>query len=207
MVTRDPLTIAYYCTGHGLGHATRAIEVCKRLVERGHTVIMVSGAPASFFLQQVPTARFAFRKATLDSGSKQRDPFTVDMQSSLEEYHRTCQVHRETLLSTEIDWLKANCIDLVVSDVVPIVCAASAMAGIPSVCVSNFSWDFIYAEYLTSVRRKEYRHLVWQIAQDYSQAHTLLRLPGYVPMPAFQRVEDVPLVVRKAQKTREQVCR
>lgn len=34
--THDPLSIAYYCTGHGLGHATRSIEVCKHLVERGH---------------------------------------------------------------------------------------------------------------------------------------------------------------------------
>lgn len=26
-ITLEPLSIAYYCTGHGLGHATRAIEV------------------------------------------------------------------------------------------------------------------------------------------------------------------------------------
>ena len=26
-MTLEPLSIAYYCTGHGLGHATRAIEV------------------------------------------------------------------------------------------------------------------------------------------------------------------------------------
>ena len=37
MVTRDPLNVAYYCTGHGLGHATRSIEVCKFLCEAGHS--------------------------------------------------------------------------------------------------------------------------------------------------------------------------
>ncbi len=61
----------YYCTGHGLGHATRAIEVCKHLVDRGHSVTVVTGAPARVFIEQIPPERFVFRKATLDSGSKQ----------------------------------------------------------------------------------------------------------------------------------------
>jgi L-arabinokinase len=51
--TVDPLSIAYYCTGHGLGHATRSIEVCKHLVERGHTVTVITGAPPRVFLQEV----------------------------------------------------------------------------------------------------------------------------------------------------------
>lgn len=46
---------------------------------------------------------------------------------------------------------------------------------------------------------------MWQIAQDYSAAALLLRLPGYVPMPAFTAIEDVPLVVRHARKTPQQV--
>jgi hypothetical protein len=46
--------------------------------------------------------------------------------------------------------------------------------------------DFIYSEYLTTQRRSEFRQLVWQIAADYASAALLLRLPGHVPMPAFQ---------------------
>lgn len=46
--------------------------------------------------------------------------------------------------------------------------------------------DFIYSEYLTTQRRSEFRQLVWQIAMDYASAALLLRLPGHVPMPAFQ---------------------
>lgn len=30
------LNIVYYCTGHGLGHATRSLEVCKHLIAAGH---------------------------------------------------------------------------------------------------------------------------------------------------------------------------
>lgn len=67
--------------------------------------------------------------------------------------------------------------------------------------------DFIYSEYLTALRKSEFRQLVWQIAQDYAAAALLLRLPGYVPMPAFTAIEDVPLVVRHARKTPAQASR
>jgi len=30
------LNVVYYCTGHGLGHATRSLEVCKHLIAAGH---------------------------------------------------------------------------------------------------------------------------------------------------------------------------
>jgi galactokinase len=43
------------------------------------------------------------------------------------------------------------------------------------------------------------------MAEDYSCAFRLLRLPGHVPMPAFRDVIDVPLVVRKARRSRDQV--
>ena len=46
---------------------------------------------------------------------------------------------------------------------------------------------------------------VWQVAEDLSQADVVLRLPGYSPMPAFKDVVDVPLVVRHARRSREEV--
>ncbi|BDA43718.1 probable galactokinase at C-terminar half [Coccomyxa sp. Obi] len=125
--------------------------------------------------------------------------------ASMEGYHRIAGgEQRGTLLQTEQAWLAATRPDLVVSDVVPLACAAAYAASIPCICVSNFSWDFIYSQYLMS-GHSAYRGMVWQIAEDYACADLLLRLPGYAPMPAFREVEDVPLVVRHARKTKEQV--
>ena len=100
------------------------------------------------------------------------------------------------------------------------------VAGLPCVAISNFSWDFIYSEYLLHHGAK-HSAIVQQIADDYAQADLLLRLPGFVPMPAFPevhfmhvcmlsvftplptgvrgQVQDVPWVVRTAVKSREQV--
>ena len=59
--------------------------------------------------------------------------------------------------------------------------------------------DFVYSEYLTTVPAA-FRTVTWQIAEDYAKADLLLRLPGYCPMPAFQEVVDVPLVVRHSRR-------
>jgi len=64
--------------------------------------------------------------------------------------------------------------------------------------------DFVYSEYLTAVGTR-FRPVIFQIAEDYSKADLLLRLPGYCPMPAFREVIDVPLVARVARKTASQV--
>ncbi|GMQ02602.1 hypothetical protein CsSME_00048747 [Camellia sinensis var. sinensis] len=103
----------------------------------------------------------------------------------------------------EVEWLNSIKADLVVSDVVPVACRAAADAGIRSVCVTNFSWDFIYAEYVMAAGN-HHRSIVWQIAEDYSHCEFLIRLPGYCPMPAFRDAIDVPLVVRRFHKSRKE---
>ena len=43
-------------------------------------------------------------------------------------------------LCLQVGWLKATRADLVISDTVPLACAAAKLAGVPCVCISNFSW-------------------------------------------------------------------
>ncbi|KAK1256560.1 L-arabinokinase [Acorus gramineus] len=68
---------------------------------------------------------------------------------------------RASILAAEVEWLNSIKADLVVSDVVPVACRAAADAGIRSVCVTNFSWDFIYAEYVMAAGY-HHRSIVWQ---------------------------------------------
>ncbi|KAL5208229.1 hypothetical protein ABZP36_032664 [Zizania latifolia] len=198
------LVFAYYITGHGFGHATRALEVVRHLIAAGHDVHVVTGAPEFVFTTEIKSPNLHIRKVLLDCGAVQADALTVDRLASLEKYHETAVVPRESILRTEVEWLNSIKADLVVSDVVPVACRAAADAGIRSVCVTNFSWDFIYAEYVVAAGH-HHRSIVWQIAEDYSHCEFLLRLPGYCPMPAFRDVIDVPLVVRRLHKSRSEV--
>ena len=135
-----PVNIAYYVTGHGLGHATRVVEVCKQLVSAGHYVSVITAAAATVFTREIPSPQLSVRHAVLDCGSKQQDAFSVDMKGSLELYHEVAVQRRDSIIKAEVEWLKASKIDVVVVDIVPIACAAAAAAGLPAVGVSNFSW-------------------------------------------------------------------
>ncbi|KAG9449316.1 hypothetical protein H6P81_009281 [Aristolochia fimbriata] len=199
-----PLVFAYYVTGHGFGHATRVVEVVRHLITFGHVVHVVTGAPDFVYTSEVQSPNLHLRKVLLDCGAVQADALTVDRLASLEKYSETAVVPRESILATEVKWLNSIKADLVVSDVVPVACRAAADAGIRSVCVTNFSWDFIYAEYVMAAGY-HHRSIIWQIADDYSHCEFLIRLPGYCPMPAFRDVIDVPLVVRRIHRSRAEV--
>ncbi|XP_024537180.1 L-arabinokinase isoform X2 [Selaginella moellendorffii] len=199
---RQELVVVYYVTGHGFGHATRVVEVARHLVAAGHVVYIVSGAPDFVFKREIPSPKLHVRKVLLDCGAVQSDALTVDRQASLEQYSETAVLPRASILETESRWLRSINANLVVSDIVPVACRAATEADIPSICVSNFSWDFIYADYVTAAGHA-HQSIIWQIAEDYSQALFLVRLPGY--LPAFRDVVDVPLVVREVRKSREQV--
>ncbi|GLT67520.1 hypothetical protein SLA2020_398210 [Shorea laevis] len=202
--SQNHLVFAYYVTGHGFGHATRVVEVVRHLILAGHDVHVVTGAPDFVYTTEIQSPRLFLRKLVLDCGAVQADALTVDRLASLEKYSETAVKPRASILATEVEWLNSIKADFVVSDVVPVACRAAADAGIRSVCVTNFSWDFIYAEYVMAAGH-HHRSIVWQIAEDYSHCEFLIRLPGYCPMPAFRDVIDVPLVVRRLHKSRKEV--
>ncbi len=76
----------------------------------------------------------------MTSNPQQADAFTVDMRASLELYRETAVVHREALLDAEVAWLMAAGVTTVVSDTVPLACAAARATGLPCAVVTNFSW-------------------------------------------------------------------
>ncbi|KAH9305865.1 hypothetical protein KI387_010269 [Taxus chinensis] len=171
-VPAQSLIFAYYVTGHGFGHATRDVEVVRNLVEAGHKVHVVTGAPDFVFTSEISSCNLYLRKVLLDCGAVQADALTVDRLASLEKYSQTAVVPRASILATEVEWLKSIKADMVVSDVVPVACRAAADAGIRSVCVTNFrylqleyiysNWDFIYAEYVVAAGH-HHRSIVWQV--------------------------------------------
>ncbi|KAK6126618.1 hypothetical protein DH2020_039628 [Rehmannia glutinosa] len=226
-----PLVFAYYVTGHGFGHATRVLEL-SNLILAGHEVHVVTGAPDYIFtskyshlnsssgsdvvsgcratvvgkdkLNIVSKITLFIFVVLLDCGAVQADALTVDRLATLEKYVELAVAPRDSILATEVEWLKSVKANLVASDAVPVACRAAADAGIPAVCVTNFSWDFIYAEYMMEAGH-HIHSIIWQIAEDYSHCDFLIRLPGYCPMPAFRDSVDVPLVVRRLHKSRAEV--
>ena len=203
MSAGEPLTIVYYVSGHGFGHATRVVEVTRHLIAAGHTVHVVTGAPHSIWTAEIDSPRLHFRKVLLDSGAVQSDALTVDRMGSLLAYETLFERQAE-IVDGETAFIRSVGADLVVVDIAPMACTAARRAGVRCVVCTNFTWDYIYAEYVET-QGTRFRVLCEEIANDYAKADLLLRLPGFTPMPAFRRVEDVPLVVRMARTSRDAI--
>ncbi|MEP6593484.1 MAG: hypothetical protein ABJC51_07320, partial [Acidobacteriota bacterium] len=83
---------------------------------------------------------------------------------------------------------------LVISDAPPLACAAAAAAGIPSVVLSNFTWDWIYEAYGAASAPG----LLSAIRAAYGLAEAGWRLPLHGGFAGCKRVIDVPFVARHA---------
>ena len=92
-------------------------------------------------------------------------------------------------VTDEAAWLRDNA-DLVLGDVPPLAFAAAAEAGLPSVALANFSWDWIYQEMGLGEAARVAR-------SAYEKAGVLLALEPGCPMPAFKQTRAIGMLGRR----------
>ena len=68
---------------------------------------------------------------------------------------------------------------LIVGDIPPLAFAVGAAAGIPSIAIGNFTWDWVYSEY---PRVRLAPSLLPAIRGAYAKASMALRLPRRLPL-------------------------
>jgi hypothetical protein len=187
--------IVAYVSGHGFGHATRTAEVLRLVREQAPAVplCVVGSAPARLFKSSIG-GEVALRTEECDVGLVQRGPLEIDEGASLERWRGfvgdwTQRVERER------QWLRDIGARVVLGDIPPLAFEAAASAGVPSVALANFSWDWIYRH--LAVRQAGLADATEWAASAYRKATLLLRLPFAGDLSVFPRVEDVPLVARR----------
>ena len=195
--------VALYITGHGFGHATRMAAVASALADRisGLRLSLVTTAP-EWLIRLNLSAPFRLRARGLDVGVIQHDSIHLDPVATLEAYARFLE-RQPALILEEADILRRQSVDLVVADIPPAAFLVAQAAGVPSVGISNFSWDWIYADYVRD--RPEYAPLVEAIREAYARADLFLRLPFHGPCDAFKEVRDIPMVGRRSHRSRDEV--
>lgn len=71
--------------------------------------------------------------------------------------------------------------------------AAAASVGIPSVIVSNFTFDAVYNGLCEGDELDNtIKTLVERVIEDYKKTELLIRLPGYIPFPSFSGTQLYP---------------
>jgi len=196
--------IVFYVSGHGFGHASRTIEVINAVLAlRPETRIGVRTSAPRWLFDLTVKGKIAFSTLECDTGVVQIDALTLDEADSI---RRAAAFHSDlvTRAASETRVLRELGAGLIVGDIPPLAFAVSAAAGIPSVGLGNFTWDWIYADY---PRVRLAPSLLPTIRGAYAKASMALRLPMSAGFESFSNVKDIPFVARHATRTREEVCK
>jgi hypothetical protein len=134
----------------------------------------------------------------------QKDALVIDEAGTVVAW-RAFVARWDDLVAAEAAWLREAGARLVVGDIPPLAFEAAHRAGLPSVAVGNFSWDWIYGH--LAPREPGLAEAAARARESYGHAEVLLRLPFACDASAFRRVEDVPLVVRRPAVTKPEARR
>jgi hypothetical protein len=198
------MRIVFYISGHGFGHAARDIELILALKARRPTARLVvrSSVAARLFTPLAGLDGVDVQRVETDSGITQIDSLTIDEDDTVRRaaaFYAQFDAH----VDREAAVLKRADADLVVGDVPPLAFAAAARAGVRSVAIGNFTWDWIYSIYPAFDRVAP--DVIPTIRRAYATATSALRLPlhgGFEPMAAVTR--DIPFIARQSRRERSE---
>jgi hypothetical protein len=198
----EALLIIAYVSGHGFGHATRSGEVLRavRAAAPDLPLAIVSTAPEWLFQRALPGA-FEYRPRAVDVGVVQSDALTMDEGATAERW-REFVAGRADRVREEAAWLRSVGARVVFGDIPPLAFEAAAAAGIPSVALANFAWDWIYRH--LARRAPALAEAAEQAARGYAECGLLLELPFAGGLHTFPRREAIPLVARRGTVARDE---
>ena len=197
--------LAYYVSAHGFGHGARTCDILEAWVAgRPHDpVTVVTDLPPSFFTDRIGPAGLAFRPGSFDGGLVQHDSVRADVRASRESVRRQ-NAQWDQWVAEESAYLGGLAPAAVVADLPGVPLAAAHRAGIPSVGVGNFGWDWIYEDYRED--NSAWVECADRIRAAYGHADRLIRLPFAEPMTAFHSRVDVPIVSTAGRRRRDEIA-
>ncbi|CAM3456043.1 hypothetical protein PALU110988_23770 [Paenibacillus lupini] len=145
-------TIAYYISDYGYGHATRSIAVIRTLLRQAsssYRIIVCSSDNVLSFLRTSLHEHhgvIVYRSCISDVGYVLKvgtiEPDLPAFRTKYNEYMMALSLE----VAREVDFLRTNEVDLVISDISPIAFVAANKAEVTSVGLSNFTWYTAYQE-------------------------------------------------------------
>jgi L-arabinokinase len=197
--------VFFYISGHGFGHASRQIEIINSLgAARPDLAIVVRTSAPRWLFDRTARVPLTLVTGDTDTGVVQIDSLHLDERATIQragQFYRTLPERAQE----EAALLRARDARLVVADAPPLGCASAAAAGIPSVAVTNFTWDWIYEGYAGDLLSAP--ELLPAIRSAYRQAEAAWRLPMHGGFAPFSTIDDVPFVARHAGHDRDIVRR
>ena len=195
------MTLAVYVSGHGYGHATRVGEVLRAVRERDPLlpITIVTSGPEALYRRAIPGG-FAFRPQACDVGLAQRSALVIDEAGTVDAWRRFQAAYPDRL-AREVRGLNERGARVVFGDIPPLAFDAAGEAGVPSIALANFSWDWIYRH--LAARQPALHEAADRAAAAYARCGLLLELPFAGDLAAFPRRVKIPLVARRPRVPRD----
>ena len=196
------MTIVFYISGHGFGHASRDIEVINALyAARPDLRIIVRTTAAQWLFDltvrrgttEAAASRFDYQRLETDTGIVQMDSLRLDADASIRQA-REFMRDFDARVADEAAFLKREGAAVVVADLPPLGIAAAKAAGLPAIALGNFTWDWIYSAYPGT------DDLVATWASIYAHTDLALRLPMHGGFATMSHIVDLPFVARRSTR-------
>jgi L-arabinokinase len=193
------MQVVFYISGHGFGHASRSVELIGALTARRPDLrIVIRTRAQPWFFDDIRGPRVEVHPVDADTGVVQLDSLRLDQDETA---RRAAVFYRDFdgRAEAEADSLRQLDASLVIADIPPLAIAAARKAGIPSIAVGNFTWDWIYAYYPCFERIAP--GVIGTISRAYATADLALRLPvhgGFDTMAAV--TADIPFIARRSAR-------
>ena len=144
--------IAWFISPHGFGHAARSCAVIEAVHARiPQSAFHLYTSVSRWFFADSLSAAWEYHFLVTDVGMVQKTPFEEDLPATLQRLKRfyPCDPHLVGELARRV---RAQGCRLIVCDIAPLGIAVGLRAGIATLLVENFTWDWVYAGY------RDYRH-------------------------------------------------
>jgi len=192
-----PLQIAVYISDHGYGHFTRTVNFISLFSHTGKY---------DFHIRTSSPLHATHLKYALHPSIVQTNAYQLDGEQSL---HSLQNLDPSVAETEETHFLKQHNIQAIISDAPSIPCLLAHSFKIPSILITNFTFDSIFQALLDNalncMNKTALQLKVDEMSRQYALAHTVIRLPGYIPF-LFNgpRIVDAPMHFRKAKRNRNE---
>jgi L-arabinokinase len=188
------VTVVFFISGHGFGHASRQVEVINRLgARRPDLRIIIRSAARADLLERTIRVPYEVRPGVCDTGIVQStsvshdDPATV--RDAVDFYSQFDQ-----RIEREFAAIARDRVRLIVSDIPPLGIEVARRLDRPSVAIGNFTWDWIYETHPGFLEAAEW--VLPLIRKAYGNATLALELPFAGGFDVFPSVKPLPLIAR-----------
>jgi UDP:flavonoid glycosyltransferase YjiC (YdhE family) len=150
--------IAYFVSPHGFGHAARAAAVMQAISEIDASVeFEIFTTVPSWFFQDSMSVSFNCHALLTDIGLVQKTAFQADLNKTIGSLNDFLPFPAPLISEITATITTLNCV-LIICDISPLGISVGSEAGIPTVLIENFTWDWIYEQY-TGADSRFKRHI------------------------------------------------